>query len=656
MKKLIPLLILVLSSCTSAPLTKTFYISPSGNDHARGTSARPWASLEGAAPKVQQYMDAHPGTDVELILKGGEYILRDSVEFKGLNGLTIKGAEGEDVILSGERQVFWKKLTEPYALGKIRTEVAPKVLEADLKELDIEDAGEVSTIEDRMDLYFNGKRQTLARWPDTGFTKAGLALGQTVLGDTWIHIHGTEEGILEYLDEEIEKWTDEQDPQMFGYWYWDWADSYRRLSSLDKEKKIMTLSEPWGGYGFRDSCRFYGTNLLCELDSPGEYYIDRERMKLYWYAPEGIDAGTDGNVVSVFSRDYVIAVKDCQDFHLESISFKGCRNGAVSISGGSSNVIRDCRFSRFGQTVIRIEEGIGHRVEGCLMEELGCGGIWMKGGNRKKLVSSEFEVTNTIVDNFSLFKRTYQPAIYFHGVGLYVAHNLFQNSSSSAMRLEGNDITVEYNQLFDLVNESDDQGGIDSFFNYSYRRINLKYNHWKNIKGGMFAGAAAIRFDDIVSGHLVYGNVFENCGGALFGGVQINNGRDNNISNNVFFKCPVAVSGQAGQGEGWTHLMNQDREHIDEVDALSELYECRYPELKAHYRTTEGYNYVQDNVVVGASSLLRMPETFKTSNNWMFPLDDNALQYYLDDAFLKEHGLVPIDFKSMGLESNRYWK
>lgn len=650
------LLLVSTVSVAKVPAEAVFFVSPSGNDAAKGTEDKPWKTPAMAATKVLDYMQGHPGVPVKLVFAGGEYFIADSLVFKDLGApLTLEGAEGERVIFSGERQITgWSPVTDGQVLSRIPAASAGKVMKADLSANEIGDPGTVVDGTNRFDLYCNGKRQTLSRWPDKGFTEAGLAVGETELGDTWIHVHGTKEGFVEYKDDRIGKWADEQDPYMFGYWYWDWLDWYYQLQSVDTEKKVFAVKPPYHKYGFRDGCRFYGLNLFCELDAPGEFYVDRENMVIYWMAPEGVNPAEAVVTTPVYSGEMMIRVENCPCFTIKSLEFCGGRNSLISIKDGKDNKICDCRISRFGKTPVFIAGGKGHSVESCLLEELGCGGIDMAGGNRHTLEGCGFKVTNTIVDNFSLFKRTYEPAVHFGGVGMVISHCLFQNSSSSAMRIEGNDVKVEYCQCFDLVKESDDQGGVDIYFDYSYRRIEFKYNHWRDIRGGMFAGAAGIRFDDIISGQVVFGNVFERCGGANFGGVQINRGRDNWISNNVFYDCPLAVSGDAAVGKDWFTLLESNMSRVNSVNGLGPLYSTRYPEMVPDARSADGVNYVFDNIVVNANDIVSKTEHYFLDNNILVRDDTLGLEHYLDAKVQKEAGISPIPFGKIGVKKNRW--
>lgn len=645
-------------SVAKEPAEAVFFVSATGDDAAKGTAGHPWKTPAVAAGRVQDYMQAHPGVPVKLVFGGGEYFISDSLVFKHLGApLTLAGTEGERTIFTGEKRITgWSTVTDEATLARMSPSAGGRVLWADLAANGIKDPGSVVDLTNRFDLYCNGKKQTLARWPDKGFTEGGRAVGETELGDTWIHVHGTREGIVEYKDDRIGKWADDPDPYLFGYWYWDWLDWYYQLQSVDNEKKTFTAKPPYHKYGFRDGCRFYGLNLLCELDSPGEFYVDRDKSVIYWIAPEGVNPSEAVVTTPVYSGEMMIRVEDCPGFRIESMEFCGGRNSLISIKKGDSNVIRDCRISRFGKTPVFIAGGKDHRVEGCLLEELGCGGIDMKGGDRKTLEGCGFKVTNTIVDNFSLFKRTYEPAVHFEGCGMLISHCLFQNSSSSAMRIEGNDVKVQYCQCFDLVQESDDQGGVDIYFDYSYRRIEFKYNHWRGIRGGMFAGAAGVRFDDIISGQVVYGNIFESCGGggANFGGVQINGGRDNWVSNNVFYDCPWAVSGGARVGQQWFDVLESNMSRVQSVGGLGPVYSTRYPEIVPGAKSADGVNYVYDNIVVNANSVVADATHFFLDNNTVIKEDKLGLEHYLKSSTQKEAGLTPIPFKKIGVKENRW--
>jgi hypothetical protein len=243
------------------------------------------------------------------------------------------------------------------------------------------------------------------------------------------------------------------------------------------------------------------------------------------------------------------------------------------------------------------------------------------------------------------------------GCGVRIANNRFRNSSSSAMRLEGNDFIIEYNEISRVVNESDDQGGIDMWYNPSYRGIEIRYNRWSDISGGTRHGAAGVRFDDMISGMLVYGNLFERCGAHSFGGVQIHGGKDNRILNNVFYHCPCAVSFSPWNEDRWLRALDspQIQEKIyRQVDINSEIYQQKYPELK-NIRQDVNANTVADNMIISCGRIFRSPQSNLTaSNNTKLDSKGKPVESFCTDAELAKYGLQPIPVAAIGPKNNRW--
>ncbi len=652
----------VMPQFTVAQQRVEFFVSPKGDDKYQGTLQKPWLTVSESVRKVQKFREENPGMAVILYFREGEYPIDEVIEMKG-NGredsLVLAAYPGENPVFTGDVKLKkWKKVTDRNVLDRLLPEVRGKILQTDLKESGIFSFGTLIERGDRLDMYFCGKRQQLARWPNEEFAVSGKALGTTPLPPTWLKCDGTKEGVFEYKDSRINRWINEPDVCMNGYWYWDWSESFQKIAEIDTIKQIITLDKPDHWYGYRDGFRYYGMNLLCELDVPGEYYIDREKGILYWYAPDDFDKKKDIVTVSVLNTPYMLTISDFSKLTFEKLSFRGGRCNAIGIVGGENIRLIDCSISQFGCDALHLTDGKNHRVDGCLLKELGCSGIVARGGNRKMLDPAGYVVENTIVENFSLFKHTYEPAVFFEGTGMSIRHNLFQGSTSSAMRINGNDVLIEYNRFFDLVKESDDQGGMDMWANPTYRGVIVRYNHWRNIVGGTHNGAAGVRLDDMISGAKVYGNVFERCGSVIFGAVQIHGGKDNKVENNLFYKCFAAVS-FTPWGTRWKSELEssgKQKELYEEVDINSELYRTRYPELNEDIKENADRNFVSDNLVVGCNELFLRENGSNVLNNNTVREADKALDYYLESAVLQRFGLLPIPFRAIGVQRNVYMK
>ncbi|MBQ7182306.1 MAG: right-handed parallel beta-helix repeat-containing protein [Bacteroidaceae bacterium] len=660
LSKRLPCALIMCLMTLLAMQARTFYVSPSGSDQASGSRRAPWASLPFSVEHALAYMHAHPGEDVQLILRGGEYSIPGGIILEGQNAdgrFTIQARRGEQVVLRGDRRLTgWTRVTDTSLLSLWPESCRGRVWQTSLG--DIDDLGEPVGELNRPDLYLNGRRQTLSRWPNSGFTRAGRAMGATDLPPTWKGTHGTKEGVLEYLDSRISRWAHEAEPCAFGYWFWDWSEQYHRIKIPSATSRKLMVEGTYHHYGYGDGCRYYGLNLLCELDSAGEYYIDRAHRLIYYYAPQEADLGSNDELtLSCLASPYMLSVRGMDSFTLEGVTVRGCRGGGVEIVGGSGCAIKSCTLSQLGQTAIRIAGGQNHLVQDCLLEELGHDGIKLSGGNRRTLEPAGHVVEGCTVQNFSLFRRTYQPAVVMNGTGFTVRHNLFCGSSSSAMRIDASDCLVEYNQVFDVVKESDDQGGIDMFFDYSRRGVVIRYNHWRNITGSMLCGAAGVRFDDIISGQTVYGNVFEHVGGSQFGGVQIHGGKDNLVENNLFYDCVRAVSFTPWTPEYWQSQFNREehrRRIFEEADIRSQVYLERFPELREPYDAHLNRNFVRNNLAVRCPELFNKEERGQneTLNNTLFTpqAEESAqpLSYWLQSSVLRKYGLQPIPFGKIG--------
>lgn len=655
---------LMLEACSSGKIE--IYLSPEGNDHNLGTRAEPLKSLEKTQNLVRELRRNKPGKAVTVYLGGGVYQLEKPLIFTSEDSGTektpviFKAKAGEKPVFSGSRPLIsWKEVKDEPELARMDATVHGKVYFVDLNDAGIQDMGDPTALGKRPELFCNGKLQTLARWPNNGFTNAGLAKGKTDLPPTYIGKHGTVEGVFEYIGKRQNRWAAESDARLGGYWYWDWSDEFQTVAKIDTNLSLFYLKEPYHHYGYKDSLRYFGVNLLCEIDEPGEWYLDRKSSRLFWLPPIGVDPNNAEVRLSVFGAPYFVELNNCSYLTLQGISFQEGRGNALLINGGEHCLIADCRIERFGGDGIHVMDGTANGISGCLLNTLGCAGIKVRGGDRKTLTPAGHFVENTVVENFSLFKRTYQPAVHIDGCGIRISHNLFRNSSSSAMRLEGNDCIIEYNRISHVVNESDDQGGLDMFYNPSYQGDTIRYNYWSDISGGTRHGAAGIRLDDMISGVVIFGNLFERCGVLNFGAVQIHGGKDNLVENNLFYKCFAALSSSTWAEERWLKVLDSPVMHkklYEDVDINSPVYQKKYPLLK-NLRKNVNQNRVVNNLMVDCEHMfLKKHKALILNNNDSIVSRDQSIEAFCNPDVLKKHGLKVIPFREIGPKKNQWIK
>lgn len=657
------LFIAISMSCNSLN-TIQFFVSQEGDDANSGNKDAPFKSVNKAKDAVRSQLQANSRKTIIVNIGGGRYFMDTPIVFTSEDSgkenypVIYRAMDGEEPVFTGSRELKnWQLLNNPDKLEILSPAVAGKIYVTDIRAANINDFGDPTEIGKRPELFCNGEVQTLARWPNEGFINAGLAKGNTDLAETYIKKHGTVEGVFEYGNDIQDRWIKEQDARLGGYWYWDWSDEFQKVDKIDVISKTIHLEEPFHRYGYKDSLRYFGLNLFCELDHPNEWYLDRSEGLLYWYPPEDIIPNQAMVTLSVFNAPYMVEMNNSSNITLQGLSFEEGRGSAISISEGHNCLVSDCRIERFGEDGIHIKDGTSHGVSGCLLRTFGCGGIKINGGDRKELIPANHFVENTVVEYFSLFKRTYEPAIFLEGCGNRINNNRFRYSSSSAMRLEGNDFLVEYNEISHVVNESDDQGALDMWYNPSYRGIEIRYNHWSDIKGGTLHGAAAVRLDDMISGVTIFGNIFERCGAIKFGGVQIHGGKDNLIDNNLFFNCLAAVSFSSWGEKRWLETLEFPvirKKIYEDVDIRSDLYQNKYPELEDIHLNAD-LNTIKNNLIVDCENVfLRGSDKHVTANNTSIDSNGKSLEYFCSPEVVGKYGLQSIPFKKIGPKNNKW--
>ncbi|MDH7568803.1 MAG: right-handed parallel beta-helix repeat-containing protein, partial [Armatimonadota bacterium] len=323
-----------------------------------------------------------------------------------------------------------------------------------------------------------------------------------------------------------------------------------------------------------------------------------------------------------------------------------------------------CTVRRMAGNGITIQGGEENGLLGCDIHTIGRRATEVIGGDRDTLTPGKHFVENCRIYAFGRIDRTYTPAIQLEGVGNRVAHNLMYDCPSSVMRIEGNDHLIEYNEVHSAVRESDDQGAMELFANPTYRGVVFRYNRFTNCgKGGIGAqvhGQAAIRFDDAISGMLVYGNVFIRSANGRFGAVQMNSGRDNIMDNNLFIDCKQGISGGWNPNNSvWRGIANnQPRPGI----LVTPLYLARYP-LIATMMEEPGINHVWRNVfyrcgpmVTGNRAYLDLMENVEYESEDPGFVDAAKGDYRLrpDASLFAALAFRPIPLEEIGLYKDPY--
>jgi len=640
-----------------------FYVAPNGSDTNPGTAAKPFASLARAQAAVRSLPPAaRSAGPVTVQVRPGTYHLAQPLQFTAADSgadsapVIYRAEPGAEVRLTGGREVSgWRTVTEPVLLDRLPAEARGQVLVADLKAQGLTDYGTLrvrgfsaGNPAAEAELFYDDEPMTLARWPNEGFAGAtNKANDQTV----FVNIA------------RVARWESEAEPWVMAYWHHDWAELYEPLAGVKASPPtLLRKTDIRPVYGVTPPrARWYGFNLLAELDRPGEYYLDRAAGRLYFWPPR------PGGKAVLSVAGGLIAGDNVSHVTFRGFILEACRGTAVSFKGGTNCQIVGCVIRNTGLAGVSVSGGARHQVYGCDVFFTGAGGLSLSGGDRPALAPARHNAENNHVHHYARRARTYHPAISVGGVGNRIAHNLVHDGPHMALSAGGNDHVVEFNEIHNVVEESGDAGAYYVGRDWTARGNVLRYNYWHDIVGATGFGGMTVYLDDQHSGHTLHGNVFERCMQAVF----IGGGCDNVVTNNLFLGCWKAAH-LDNRGMNWQKPATDDpngelRTRLRAMPYTNALWSARYPTLPAILQDDPGVpkrNVYAVNISAGGRWDDVMPaiRRYQTiTNNLVFDRDPAWARLVKDTAgrpvrvefkdpeAVRALGFAPLPVERMGL-------
>ena len=541
-----------------------------------GSGADEISTLVQARDEARRLIRA--GHAVTVKISGGDYHLDTPLELGSQDGgsdlapVTWCACEGETVrLMAGAILQGFVPVEEDHILEQLPENARGKVLQLDLKAAGVDDYGE--PVAGGLELFINGVPQTLARWPNSGFDRvAGLVGGDPV------DVRGTKgdkQGKLYVRRARLDRWQQAQDPWVHGYWFWDWSDQRQRVSRIDTEHGVLELEPPDHNYGYRTGQWYYAYNMLCELDEPGEWYLDRERGILYLWPPAD-SADLEKAEIAVSVGERIVKIDGARHLRLQDLTFEYTRGDAVIVERGEDVCMQGCTFRNVGGWAVSVTGGRRVSVSACHLHALGNGGILLSGGERPSLTRADHVAQDNHIHDYGRVNRMYQPAVQINGVGQSVIHNHIHDAPHMAVQFTGNDHLIAHNDIHHVCLESNDAGAIYSGRDWTWRGTVIRDNLMWEITGFENRGCVGVYLDDMLCGTEVTGNLFYRVTRAA----MIGGGRDVLVENNLFIDCEPATHLDA-RAMNWAsyHVGTTMKDRLDEMPITDSLWAERYPEL-----------------------------------------------------------------------------
>ncbi|BBI35857.1 right-handed parallel beta-helix repeat-containing protein [Cohnella abietis] len=464
------------------------YVSPNGNDDALGTESKPFATLDRAKRELRSTGKAAIQSATVWLREGTHYLEQTftlTAEDSGSESAPVwyRAFPGERPIVSGGKRL--RLSMEPYRDGIWKCAI-PEWKGVNREEMFTE-------------LFVNGVRQTRARFPKASGASPAFV---RPLGEprAWPHY----ELPFDPATFTNKEWAKPEEAVVHAFGKNKWGNLQWRVESVDRQAGVIRFGE--GGYQINDIMQgsdatgidersdYFVDNVFEELDTPGEWYADREEGILYYYPPEGLVL--EESVVEVPVLERIVEFIGTQRHPVQWISFIGIhfqhavptylkayeapslgdwtihRGGAVFMEGAENCEIAYCEFDAVGGNAVFVSlYNRDHRIHGCWVHDIGESGFCLVGSKPLTLGSQHAYPANITISNNKI-----------HDIGVYgkqtagvfisvsrdniVSHNEIFRLPRAAICI--NDGTwgghvIEYNDVYDTVRETGDHGPFNSW-------------------------------------------------------------------------------------------------------------------------------------------------------------------------------------------------
>ena len=561
-----------------------YYVATTGNDSNPGTEAQPFATLEKARDTIRSKSLPDGGTTVYL--RGGKYFRASEFTLTAADSgtadkpIVYMAYPGEDVRIIGGVELDhsnFSLVTDPAILNRMEAVADGNVYECNLIDLGITNLGQLRTrgscgsyetdwywfpqytvmhdqARSHMELSFNEDMMQLARWPNDDFDHTTDDFDRTVES-----VNNVPQFV--YDGNRPERWTSATNPWATGYWRFAWQDWYEAITDIDTDSNTITLfnsratglcqlnvinDKPWNSR--MEGKAWYALNLLEEIDSAGEFYIEYEASNhyngmLYIWPPTNDINSSDEIIVSALgeNQECLVSTDNTSYVTFSGITFEMNRHNVFEISGGDSVLIDDCVIRNAGTNGIFIYSGVNHGIQNCNIYGIGSTGIRIMGGDRVNLIAANNFATNNHIYDFARWERGFRYAIVLEGCGNQATYNWIHNSPHQAIHLLGNDHDVKYNKIHNVCQISSDVGAIYMWMDWSFRGNEIMHNLIYDINESILTKdpdyantVRGIYLDGYVGSADVFGNIISDIAGD---GMFHQGGQDNNFENNIIVKC-----------------------------------------------------------------------------------------------------------------------
>lgn len=556
------------------------YVSVEGDDTNAGTKDSPLASFIGAADKVRflKKNKRFQKRDIVVNFMPGEYKIANYVFDSSYSG----SKEGKIIYRAVEpgtvdfRQTIdlpvdkFTEVTDEEILKRIAPEAKGKVVKIDMSSLLATDsyigyATESSPpygMKGVPKLIHNDSLQTIARYPNIGFADMYLQNGEFSIVDGLSASDDYKENVVvKYDDDHIDSWSAGKNVALRGKA--NWIGVGYVLKSVDAENNLLTFgkgSNPQncnkeaGGYD-----RLYFENILEELDTAGEYWVDEETKTLYYWPPEKLDSEKDKlEFITGKERQANFHFNDCSYIQFKDLKFTGATYNMIRFSKGTDITIDGCELSMAVWNPIYASDVKNFVVKNCTIYSSGGGAYIDASDSLNYEAVSNLESSGLVIENNHMWdlnrETTYTNCpVFASGIKAEMTNNLIHLTCGYGLSAGGTETYIAYNEAYNVLMDTVDTGAFHTGRRWDMYGSTAEYNFFHDVGdskmqwGQTTWPAAGFYWDDSYSGTRMNNNILvldaptDNANGFF-----LNGGRDHGGSGNIIVGATNAFCNSDG--------------------------------------------------------------------------------------------------------------
>lgn len=606
---------------TESTETVKIYMAPISEKKGTGTEKAPFTSFEEVGEYIKQYKAKNKTPkEIQVILRGGDYCINKTItlgeDFGGYDEehkVIFKAYEGETPRLKGAKEIDkknFKKVEDKKILSKFTAEARDKIGVVNLREQGFSDEKIKPHASNYARLYFDGNEQLLSQWPNGDYNWARYK--PIVKGSS------TDGGTFQYLDTvEPAKWLDAPDMFVNGFWAQEYEALRYEIANIDTDRKTIKLKK--GAVSLQGSRRWQAYNALELIDKPGEWYLDRTNMLLYYYPQYGMNgkklefANFTGNLFEF---------KGAQNVAFEGLTFEMFRGNIFNCEHSENNPIKNitidkCDFYNTA-TVVNFytysylgvwdhadwvyREGMCRNIKitNNIFFNLSGVPISIYGGGYKNFEDCGVLVENNYSNQIASLNLTERALGIVQGYKPVMKNNLIHNSPQAVGGTGASwESDFAYNEVVSVLKETADAGAFYAGRTAMARNNRIRYNMFLEMRPAAeflkdHQYCFGIYYDDGFAGGIIENNIIY---GAL-AGIK-SSGSGTSYKNNTFVDCKLSFN--LITSPMLAQLYPKFFEEANLSNSVTKEILKRYPEMEAEYKKLEENDYKAsvNNVVEG---------------------------------------------------------